>query len=114
RLNVALMDLAEEYKNVFIVDINSLHAAKGKDYAFSPNLYVLADLNFSLEFTIDVASEILKIIDCFLGRFKKCLILDLDNTVWGGIIGDDGLENIEVGSLGVGKAFTKFQHWAKQ
>src|ERR1043166_4800933 len=45
---------------------------------------------------------------------KKCVILDLDNTTWGGIIGDDGLENIQIGDLGTGKAFTALQTWAKQ
>ena len=48
------------------------------------------------------------------GNFKKCLILDLDNTIWGGIIGDDGLEGIQIGNLGIGKAFTAFQTWAKE
>jgi FkbH-like protein len=42
------------------------------------------------------------------------VILDLDNTLWGGIIGDDGLENIQIGSLGIGKAFTEFQYWLKK
>jgi len=41
------------------------------------------------------------------------LILDLDNTTWGGIIGDDGIENIKIGDLGIGKAFSKLQTWAK-
>jgi FkbH-like protein len=49
------------------------------------------------------------------GQFKKCLILDLDNTVWGGVIGDDGLEGIQLGhGLGIGKAFTEFQMWVKK
>jgi FkbH-like protein len=50
----------------------------------------------------------------FQGLFKKCVILDLDNTVWGGIIGDDGIENIQIGQLGIGKAFTEFQRWLKK
>ena len=41
------------------------------------------------------------------------MILDLDNTTWGGIIGDDGLENIQIGNLGIGKAFSEFQYWVK-
>lgn len=49
-----------------------------------------------------------------MGRFLKCLILDLDNTLWGGIIGDDGLENIQIGDLGIGKVFSEFQSWCKQ
>ena len=40
--------------------------------------------------------------------------MDLDNTIWGGIIGDDGLENIQIGSLGIGKAFSEFQYWIKK
>jgi FkbH-like protein len=49
------------------------------------------------------------------GKFKKCLLLDLDNTVWGGVVGDDGWENIQVGhGLGIGKAYTEFQEWVKK
>ena len=48
------------------------------------------------------------------GKERKCLILDLDNTLWGGVIGDDGMENIQLGTLGIGKAFTEFQYWIKK
>ncbi|WP_417370867.1 hypothetical protein [Gelidibacter japonicus] len=55
----------------------------------------------------------------FKGHFKK-YIFGLTNTsqlgkftTWGGIIGDDGLENIQIGSIGIGKAFTKLQQWTK-
>ena len=62
-----------------------------------------------------VASRVVDIIGAIRGQFKKCLILDLDNTIWGGVIGDDGLEGIELGhSLGIGKAFTEFQMWVKK
>ena len=62
-----------------------------------------------------VASRTVDIIAAVEGKFKKCLILDLDNTVWGGIVGDDGWENIQVGhGLGIGKAFSEFQQWVKK
>jgi FkbH-like protein len=62
-----------------------------------------------------VASRVMDIICAIKGQFKKCLILDLDNTVWGGVIGDDGLEGIQLGhGLGIGKAFTEFQMWVKK
>src|SRR6185436_14216671 len=61
-----------------------------------------------------VASKTISIISALNGKLKKCVILDLDNTTWGGIIGDDGLENIQVGSLGIGKAFSEFQYWVKK
>jgi FkbH-like protein len=53
-------------------------------------------------------------IQAITGTFKKCLILDLDNTMWGGIIGDDGMEGIQIGDLGIGKAFVEFQLWIKE
>jgi FkbH-like protein len=61
-----------------------------------------------------VATAIINIVAAFQGKFKKCLIVDLDNTLWGGIIGDDGIENIQIGQLGIGKAFTEFQYWIKK
>ena len=62
----------------------------------------------------NVAEIILNIINVRLGVLHKCVILDLDNTLWGGVIGDDGYENIEIGTLGIGKAFTEFQKWLKE
>lgn len=62
-----------------------------------------------------VASRTWDIISSIEGKFKKCLILDLDNTVWGGVVGDDGWENIQIGhGLGIGKAYTEFQEWVKK
>lgn len=68
----------------------------------------------SLDVLPHIAYKTVDIINAIKGKIKKCLILDLDNTTWGGIIGDDGIENIQVGSLGIGKAFSEFQHWAKK
>ncbi len=53
------------------------------------------------------------IINATIGRFKKCLILDLDNTLWGGIIGDDGIEKIQLGDYKIGKAFVELQSFIK-
>jgi FkbH-like protein len=113
RLNVALMDLAEAHGHVFLVDIASLHNRFGRAAAFAPNIYVSTDLVHSLDFTAAIAKGVTDVVSAILGKFKKCLILDLDNTTWGGIIGDDGIENIEVGNLGIGKVFVELQRWAK-
>jgi FkbH-like protein len=61
-----------------------------------------------------VAASTVNLIGAMYGKFKKCLVLDLDNTLWGGVIGDDGLEHIQLGTLGIGKAFTEFQYWLKK
>ena len=69
---------------------------------------------FSIDFLPIIAKNTLDIIQSINGRFNKCLILDLDNTLWGGIIGDDGIENIQIGDLGIGKVFSELQLWIKQ
>jgi FkbH-like protein len=61
-----------------------------------------------------IAARTVEIINALNGKFKKCLIVDLDNTMWGGVIGDDGIENIQIGNLGIGKAFSEFQYWIKK
>ncbi|KAB6220095.1 HAD-IIIC family phosphatase, partial [Bacteroides xylanisolvens] len=79
------------------------------------SVYVNTEMLLSLDALPYVASRTVDIIAAVEGKFKKCLILDLDNTVWGGIVGDDGWENIQVGhGLGIGKAFSEFQQWVKK
>ena len=114
KLNVALMELAAEEQDVFINDISGLNTRVGLGYSFQPKLYINSDIVFSLEFTAVVARNLIDIVLPLMGRLKKCLILDLDNTMWGGIIGDDGMENIQIGDLGIGKAYTQLQQWALQ
>ena len=113
KINYLLMTLAERTTNVFISDVAALAGSKGKSYCFDSRLYVNADVIWSLDFTADVAVNTVQILESFAGFSKKCLILDLDNTTWGGIIGDDGVENIQIGELGMGKSFTQLQQWAK-
>jgi FkbH-like protein len=72
------------------------------------------DLHFSLEYLDDLAKKILNFLITLKGNFKKCLILDLDNTLWGGIIGDDGLDGILLGGKGLGNAYLNFQIWIKE
>jgi len=56
-----------------------------------------------------------RIISSLSGNVKKCLALDLDNTLWGGVIGDDGLEGINVNpSDAVGESFLAFQQYLKK
>ncbi len=114
-LNTGLMDLSQEYPNLFVCDIAGLQSKLGRDFMFAPNVYTNTEMVLSVDALPYVASRIVDIVCAVKGQFKKCLILDLDNTVWGGVIGDDGLEGIQLGhGLGIGKAFTEFQMWVKK
>ena len=115
KLNMGLMDLSQRYANLFICDIAGLQNKLGRDMMFAPNVYVSTEMVLSIDALPYVASRVMDIICAIKGQFKKCLILDLDNTIWGGVIGDDGLEGIQLGhGLGIGKAFTEFQMWVKK
>ncbi len=113
-LNHLLMEFAIDRQNVFICDVLALQERMGYEKIFDPKLYVHADMVYAIEFLPFLAKSFSDIIAAIKGQIHKCVILDLDNTTWGGIIGDDGLEGIQLGSLGIGKAFTELQHWIKQ
>lgn len=114
KLNCGLMELSQSFPDVFINDLVRLQARHGQTFLFDPKFYFNADLVFSLDALPHVAKNTVDIIQAASGALKKCLILDLDNTLWGGIVGDDGLDHIEIGDLGAGRAYTAIQHWAKQ
>ena len=114
KINFQLMELSIRENNFFLSDIAALNTIYGKQNSISDNIYIQSGFVHSLDFIPFVAKNTVDIIVASMGKIKKCLILDLDNTTWGGIIGDDGIEGIQVGDLGIGKAFTELQQWAKQ
>jgi len=112
KLNFELMKLSQNFSHLFICDIASIQNQLGRNFIFDPSIYVNTEMLFSIDSISYVAYRTIDIISAILGKFKKCLILDLDNTIWGGVIGDDGLENIQIGhSLGIGKVYSEFQEW---
>lgn len=114
KLNYELMVFASQKPNLFLCDISSIQNQVGKANTFQPSLYISTEMVWNIDVLPKVASKTIDLIKAINGKFKKCVILDLDNTTWGGIIGDDGIENIQIGSLGIGKAFTEFQYWIKK
>ena len=115
KLNYGLMQLAQQHANLFVCDIVSVQNKMGRDRMFASNVYVSTEMVLSVDVLPMIASRTIDIVSALRGHFKKCLILDLDNTLWGGVIGDDGIEGIQLGhGLGIGKAFTEFQMWVKK
>lgn len=115
KLNYELMNLSQQYQNLFICDLAELQNKFGRDKMFAPNTYANTEMVLRMDVLPFVASRVMDIVCAVKGQFKKCLILDLDNTVWGGVIGDDGIEGIQLGhGLGIGKMFTEFQMWVKK
>ena len=114
KLNFELMHIANRNTNFYICDLASIQNQVGRANFFHTSVYISTEMVVSLNVLPLVAQKTVDILKVLNGKLKKCVILDLDNTVWGGIIGDDGIENIQIGSLGIGKAFTEFQYWIKK
>lgn len=114
KLNFLLQDLALHCGNLFICDLSTIQNTIGRERFWSPTIYTTTEMVVSLDAIPQISQSLLQIICAMQGNFKKCVIVDLDNTMWGGVIGDDGIENIEIGQLGIGKAFTEFQFWLKK
>ena len=112
--NVGLMDFAIRNRNVHICDLSAIQNRFGRINTISEKLYITTENVLEIDMLPVLVKNITDIILAGTGRFKKCLILDLDNTTWGGVIGDDGLEGIQIGDLGIGKAFTNLQKWVLQ
>lgn len=114
KLNYLLYEKSTRYKNVFTVDLNSVQTMLGRRCFYDAALYHVAKMPISLQALPQVAARVTDVVKALMGKVKKCVVLDLDNTLWGGVIGDDGLAGIQIGQLGQGHAFSDFQLWLKE
>ena len=101
--------------NVTFIDMDYLSSYFGKRRWFDDKNYYLSKQGFSFEAFGLISYAFSKIMSTNSGIVKKCLVLDLDNTLWGGVIGDDGLDGINLNSShAVGEAFISFQKYLKK
>jgi FkbH-like protein len=115
QLNYFFSENARNIKHLYINDINYLSSYIGISKWFDKSLWYRAKYALSMDSIPELCFNLSKIIKSIFGGSKKCLVLDLDNTCWGGIIGDDGLNGIDIGSeTAIGEAFTAFQTYVKE
>ena len=95
---------------IIIYDLNSFITAFGEQKVFSYKQFFYGDIRISLDCIPYLAEELIGYVTAILGLSKKCIVLDLDNTLWGGIVGEDGFEGIKLGDDPVGRSYVEFQH----
>ena len=112
-LNEALAAETADFPNVYLHDLNTLAARVGARW-HNLSQYYAYKLAQDYDFIPLAALGIAKIIRAILGKNKKCLVLDLDNTLWGGIIGDDGVDGIAIGhETPLAESFTAWQTYVR-
>jgi len=109
RINQDLSELAQTLSNIYILDLEDLIAQYGRSVIFDARFHYLAKTEYSLVGLQKIAGQLAIAITILVGKRKKCLILDLDDTIWGGILGEEGIEHIKLSNDGEGKAFYDLQ-----
>ena len=106
--------LEKKYSHFFLFNINDEFSNVGYDNAFDTRNWYFANCHFSTTGLSIISHAIEKIIFRADNAPSKVLVLDCDNTLWGGVIGEDNLDGIILGNDGIGKAFFNFQQEIKR
>lgn len=115
RLNLEFYDYAQTHENFYICDINYISADYGLREWSNPFFYHMYKYAMNVNAIPYLSFNIANIIKSLFGKNKKGFVLDLDNTLWGGIIGDDGVDNIILGpEESEGQVYSEFQRYIKE
>src|SRR5579859_7854142 len=113
-LNREICQRARRHPGVFINDVDFIAGWVGRRHFLDEKLWGMAKALCALDHLPDVAQNIVDICLASAGRGVKCAVLDLDNTLWGGVVGDDGLDGIGLGELDEDGAFRSFQLYLRE
>ncbi len=101
--------LVETRENVFILDLVEVIADIGRNHFYSNKMWYMGSMPFSLEGLTAVSKWIDRVLRAVFEERKKAIVLDLDNTLWGGVIGEDGVDGIELSDHKQGQRYYDFQ-----
>jgi FkbH-like protein len=109
KANLLLAEKFSTRQNIVLLDAAYWQASLGRP-ALDPRMYVVAKILYSQALFEKAATEIRTVLRGSLGQGKKVIVCDLDNTIWGGVVGDDGVNKIKLGAPDpVGECFLAFQ-----
>ena len=115
RMNEFISDHASETNNFYVNDVAYISARYGIDRWSDQSVWYMYKYALALDAIPDFSFNLANIIKSVFGKNKKALSLDLDNTLWGGIVGDDGAENLSLGEeTAEGQAYHDFQKYIKK
>jgi FkbH-like protein len=109
RINRGLRALGREYRGVYILDYDALVARHGRETWGDERKWLTVRLPVSAAHLPHLAAEWLRFLHPLTGKIAKCVAVDLDNTLWGGVIGEDGMAGIRLGQEYPGAAFQEVQ-----
>lgn len=111
--NAGLKNAALAEKRIFVSDMVAFFTRHGARAIVHDPFYYIGDIYIQPVFMDSLATECLSFIKPLAGKAKKCIVLDLDGTLWGGIVGEDGIEGIKLDTKPPGNAYHDFQRYLK-
>ncbi len=114
RINSFVVSESRQRGNVLLLDLEAVASWVGRQFWFDERMWVLGKSLCSLEHLPLVAQNIVDVALAAQGQTIKCIVLDLDNTLWGGIVGDDGPHGIKIGAHGDGEPFFRLQCFLRE
>lgn len=114
RLNAKFCQYAQKHRDFYINDINYMSSCYGLQKWADPFYWHMYKYAMCVPAIPEFSYNVANLIKAIYGKNKKALVLDLDNTLWGGVIGDDGVDNIEIGQeTPLGQVYSEFQTYIK-
>lgn len=107
--NAALFQAEKHHANLKVIDFSDFTRRYPADVLFDWKFYFISQMGLNPKLTNDFQAWWHRKFESIALRRKKCIVLDLDNTLWGGVLGEDGISGIKIGGDYPGKAFAFFQ-----
>ena len=108
-INNSLRNISKNHNSLYVYDFCQFISKFGEKNIFDYRQFHLGDIQIAFNFMPFFAYDLMSYIKPISGTNRKCIVLDLDNTLWGGIVGEDSFDRIELGHTPNGKAFVEFQ-----
>ena len=109
RLNLEHDRAAVERRTTFVIDLDAIRGRLAGDRFIDPRTWHIGRIPYTRTAMRAIAGEYLRVVRAAKGRNRKCLVVDADGTLWGGIVGDDGPDGVRIGRSFPGSAFYEFQ-----
>lgn len=108
-INSMLEDALLNSDSIYVFDFAHFVVKFGEKNVFDYKQFFFGDMQINLDYIPHLATNLMSYVIAYSGMTKKCIVLDLDNTLWGGIVGEDGFNGIKLGLEPPGNAFVEFQ-----
>jgi FkbH-like protein len=108
-LNSLMVEESRKTPSLYVYDFNGFVTRYGENNIFDFRQFHYGDIKVALDYIPYLAEDLMGYVKPATGRNRKCIVLDLDNTLWGGIVGEDGYDGIKLGPKSPGSAYIEFQ-----